>query len=47
MDIAIVDYGMGNVRSVQKAIEHVAPNDKVYLTDNKSIIEKCRSVPSY
>ncbi len=39
MDIAIVDYGMGNVRSVQKAIEHVAPNDKVYLTDNKSIIE--------
>ena len=39
MDIAIVDYGMGNVRSVQKAIEHVAPNDRVYLTDNKSIIE--------
>jgi len=36
--IAIVDYGMGNVRSVEKAIEHVAPNDKVYLTDDKSII---------
>ncbi len=39
MDIAIVDYGMGNVRSVQKAIEHIAPNDSVYLTDNKSIID--------
>ena len=37
--IAIVDYGMGNVRSVEKAIEHVAPNDKVYLTDDKAIIE--------
>ena len=39
MDIAIVDYGMGNVRSVQKAIEHIAPNDSVYLTDDKSIID--------
>ena len=39
MDIAIVDYGMGNVRSVQKAIEHIAPNDQVYLTDNKTIID--------
>ena len=24
-DIAVVDYGMGNLRSVAKAIEHVAP----------------------
>ena len=23
-DIAVVDYGMGNLRSVAKAIEHVA-----------------------
>lgn len=36
--IAIVDYGMGNVRSVQKAIEHVAPNDSVFLTDNADLI---------
>lgn len=36
--IAIVDYGMGNVRSVQKAMEHVAPNDKCILTDNPQII---------
>lgn len=37
--IAIVDYGMGNVRSVQKAIEHVAPNDSVFLTDNADLIK--------
>ena len=36
--IAIVDYGMGNVRSVQKAIEHVAPNDKCLLTNNPQVI---------
>ncbi len=39
-NIAIVDYGMGNVRSVQKAIEHVAPNDKVFLTDNIDLIHE-------
>jgi len=36
--IAIVDYGMGNVRSVQKAIEYVAPNDKCLLTNNPQVI---------
>ena len=38
--IAIIDYGMGNVRSVQKAIEHVAPNDNVILTDNADLINQ-------
>jgi glutamine amidotransferase len=33
-DIAIIDYGMGNVRSVQKALEYVAPNANVFLTDD-------------
>jgi len=36
--IAIVDYGMGNVRSVQKALEFVAPNDNCILTSNPKII---------
>ncbi|HIG88584.1 MAG: imidazole glycerol phosphate synthase subunit HisH [Candidatus Thioglobus sp.] len=36
--IAIVDYGMGNVRSVQKAIEHVSPDDEVILTDDAELI---------
>ncbi|MBT3195326.1 MAG: imidazole glycerol phosphate synthase subunit HisH [Candidatus Ruthia sp.] len=44
MSIAIVDYGMGNVRSVQKAIEHVAPNDQVFLTDDAALISEADRV---
>lgn len=32
IDIAVIDYGMGNLRSVSKAIEHVAPGRKVVVT---------------
>ena len=32
MDIAVVDYGMGNLRSVSKALEHVAPGMEVRVT---------------
>jgi len=32
--VAIVDYGMGNLRSVAKAIEHVAPMTRVLVTDD-------------
>lgn len=34
IDIAVIDYGMGNLRSVSKAIEHVAPDRKVVVTSN-------------
>jgi glutamine amidotransferase len=30
--IAVVDYGMGNLRSVCKAVEHVAPGARVVVT---------------
>ena len=30
--IAVVDYGMGNLRSVAKALEHVAPKASVIIT---------------
>jgi glutamine amidotransferase len=30
--VAIIDYGMGNLRSVAKAIEHVAPGCRVEIT---------------
>jgi imidazole glycerol-phosphate synthase subunit HisH len=30
--VAVIDYGMGNLRSVCKAIEHVAPRTRVQLT---------------
>jgi glutamine amidotransferase len=42
--IAIVDYGMGNVRSVQKAIEYVAPNERVVLTDDADLINQADRV---
>jgi len=32
--VAVLDYGMGNLRSVVKAIEHVAPRARVRLTSN-------------
>ena len=42
--IAIIDYGMGNVRSVQKALEYVAPNDYCVLTNNLNTIEEADRV---
>ena len=38
IDIAVVDYGMGNLRSVSKALEHVAPNKNILVTSNASDI---------
>ncbi|BAO43647.1 imidazole glycerol phosphate synthase subunit HisH [Thiolapillus brandeum] len=32
--IAVLDYGMGNLRSVSKALEHVAPDAEVRVTDD-------------
>ena len=38
-NIVVIDYGMGNLRSVSKAIEHVAgTGDKVYVTDDPELI---------
>ena len=34
IDVAVVDYGMGNLRSVAKAIEHVAPGRRVQVTSD-------------
>jgi glutamine amidotransferase len=36
--IAIVDYGMGNLRSVQKALAHVAPAARVEVTSDPAAI---------
>ena len=32
--IVVVDYGMGNLRSVAKAIEHVADNQDVIISSS-------------
>ena len=34
MRVAVVDYGMGNLRSVSKAVEHVAPEARVEVTSD-------------
>lgn len=39
MKIAIVDYGMGNLRSVAKAIEHVAPQATVQVTADAAVLD--------
>ena len=36
--IAVIDYGMGNLRSVSKAIEHVAGGDTVYVTADPAVV---------
>jgi len=37
--IAVVDYGMGNLRSVAKAFEHVAPKARVTITGEAAAID--------
>jgi imidazole glycerol-phosphate synthase subunit HisH len=39
MRIAVVDYGMGNLRSVSKALEHVAPQARVDVTDDPAALD--------
>lgn len=43
-DIAIVDYGMGNLRSVSKALEHVAPTASIVVTSDPSVVQKASRV---
>jgi glutamine amidotransferase len=43
--IAVIDYGMGNLRSVSKALEHVAPQARVRVTQRAAdILEADRVV---
>jgi len=38
VDLAIIDYGMGNLLSVSKAFEHVAPGADIVVTSDPSVI---------
>ena len=42
--IAVVDYGMGNLRSVAKALEHVAPECTVVITDSPREIHEAERI---
>lgn len=42
--VAVIDYGMGNLRSVVKAIEHVAPKANVTLTASAEAVRRADRV---
>ncbi|MBS0513032.1 MAG: imidazole glycerol phosphate synthase subunit HisH [Proteobacteria bacterium] len=42
--VAIIDYGMGNLRSVAKAIEHVAPGHDVFVTSDPARVAAAAKV---
>ena len=44
VDIAVIDYGMANLRSVVKAIEHVAPAAGVVVTSDPVLIAEAKRV---
>ncbi|HET7098455.1 MAG TPA: imidazole glycerol phosphate synthase subunit HisH [Casimicrobiaceae bacterium] len=44
MDIAVVDYGMGNLRSVAKALVHVAPTRSIVVTADPDAIRRAERV---
>ncbi len=36
--VAVIDYGMGNLHSITKALQHVAPNTNIRVTSKKNQI---------
>ncbi|MBI5438323.1 MAG: imidazole glycerol phosphate synthase subunit HisH [Nitrosomonadales bacterium] len=44
IDVAVVDYGMGNLRSVEQALRKVAPDDKIIVSDDAKVIADARRV---
>lgn len=42
--IVVIDYGMGNLRSVAKAIEHVAPDQSVVISSDINTIASAERV---
>ncbi|WP_281170381.1 imidazole glycerol phosphate synthase subunit HisH [Azonexus hydrophilus] len=44
MTIAVIDYGMGNLRSVSKALEHVADSEAVVVTADPAVVAAAERV---
>ena len=42
--IVVVDYGMGNLRSVAKALEHVAPKARVLISGDPAVLRSADRV---
>ncbi len=44
IDIVVIDYGMGNLRSVAKAVEHVAPGCNVVVSSDSADVRAATRV---
>ncbi len=44
VDIAVVDYGMGNLRSVEQALRKVAPNLNISVTADPAVVAQAARV---
>lgn len=44
VNVAIVDYGMGNLRSVEQALRTVAPEAEIVVTDDARVIAQAERV---
>ena len=42
--IAVIDYGMGNLRSVAKALRHVAPDREIVVTADAAVVRNAERV---
>ena len=42
--VAVVDYGMGNLRSVAKALAHVAPKREIVVSGDPAVIRAAERV---
>jgi len=42
--LAVIDYGMGNLRSVAKALEHVSNQHKIVITNDEAVIRKAERI---
>ena len=44
--VAVIDYGMGNLHSVAKAIEHVRSKEKVIVSSDPGELRKSGTGPA-
>ncbi|MDD5384035.1 MAG: imidazole glycerol phosphate synthase subunit HisH [Gallionella sp.] len=44
VDVAVVDYGMGNLHSVEQALRKVAPDAEIVVSDDAGVIANARRV---
>lgn len=44
VDVAVVDYGMGNLRSVEQALRKVAPDAEVVVSEDAGVIANAKRV---